>query len=78
MNRHIPFAARYSWKDFDNVRGLTTFQRRRIKLRFKKEIKFFIQEIINESVNDRAERRLELDDHNDPNNPFKLELGGEA
>ena len=78
MNRHIPFSARYGWQDLDHVRGLTTFQRRRIKTRFKKELKFFIQKIINESVKDRTERRSELNAHNDPNNPFKLDIGGEG
>jgi hypothetical protein len=37
-----------------------------------------LQEIINESVLAKKSRRSELNAHNDPNNPFKLDIGGEG
>ena len=37
-----------------------------------------LQEIINESISDKKGRRSELNAHNDPENPFKLDIGGEG
>ena len=42
------------------------------------EITKFLQKIINESVSYKRGRRSELDAHNDPDNPFKLDIGGEG
>jgi hypothetical protein len=73
-----PFSARYDWDEFDNTWELSAFQKYRIKIQFKKVIESMIQDIIDESINARQERRSELKAHNDPNDPFKLELGGES
>ena len=73
-----PFSAGYDWDDFDNTRNLTDFQKYRIKRRYKKEVKGVIQDIINESIQDRKSRRSELNAHSDPNDPYKLDLGGEG
>ena len=73
-----PFTTKYDWDNFDNIWDLTEFQKHRIKSRYKKEVEPFIQSIIDESVKDKNKRRSELDAHNDPSNPFKLELGGEG
>ena len=76
MNR--PYRPKYYWDDFDNARSLTDYQKLRIKIRFKKESKNILQEIINESVSAKRGRRSELDAHNDPNNPFSLDIGGQG
>ena len=41
-------------------------------------LKETIQEAINDSVEDRVNRRKELEAHQDPTDPFKLDLGGEG
>ena len=77
MNKK-PYRPKYNWDEFDNTCSLTGYQKLRIKIRFKRESREMMQEIINESVSDKKGRRSELDAHNDPNNPFNLELGGEG
>jgi len=76
MNK--PFSIRFGWKEFDNTSKLTSFQKYRIKIRCKKAIKDTIQKIINQSIEDRGERRKDLNAHQDPNNPFTLDIGGEG
>ena len=76
MNR--PYRPKYYWDEFNNTSGLTQYQKLRIKIRFKKESKNILQEIINESVSAKKGRRSELDAHNDPKNPFSLDIGGQG
>ena len=76
MNK--PYRPKYNWNEFDNARRLTDYQKLRIKIRFKRESKKMLQEIINESVSAKRGRRSELDAHNDPDNPFKLDIGGQG
>lgn len=76
MNK--PYRPKYNWNEFNNTSSLTHYQKRRIKIRFKRESKKMMQEIINESVSAKRGRRSELNAHNDPNNPFKLDIGGEG
>ena len=76
MNK--PYRPKYSWNEFDNTCSLTDYQKLRIKVRFKRESKNMLQEIINESISAKKGRRSELDAHNDPSNPFKLDIGGEG
>ena len=76
MNK--PYRPKYHWDEFDNARRLTDYQKLRIKIRFKRESKKMLQEIINESISAKKGRRSELDAHNDPDNPFKLDIGGEG
>jgi hypothetical protein len=73
-----PFSIKYDWKDFNNTSSLTSFQKYRIKNRFTKEVKQSIQKVINQSVEDRDKRREDLDAHQDPKHPFRLDLGGEG
>ena len=76
MNK--PYRPKYNWNEFDNACSLTDYQKLRIKIRFKRESKNMMQKIINESVSAKKGRRSELNAHNDPNNPFKLDIGGEG
>ena len=76
MNK--PYRPKYYWNEFNNTSSLTHYQKLRIKIRFKRESKNILQEIINDSVSDKKSRRLELNAHNDPDNPFKLDIGGEG
>ena len=69
---------KYYWDEFDNAHKLTEYQKLRIKMRFKRESKSILQEIINDSVSAKKGRRSELDAHNDPNNPFNLDIGGQG
>ena len=73
-----PFTTKYNWNDFDNIRDLSEFQKYRIRRRFKREVKEFIQGMIDESMKDKRMRRSELNAHSDPNDPFKLDIGGEG
>ena len=73
-----PFLIKYNWKDFDNTSKLTSYQKHRIKTRYKQAVKEAIQRTIDQSVADRAERRGELDAHSDPEQQFKLDIGGEG
>ena len=76
MNK--PFTIKYNWDDFDNTWGLSEFQKHRIKRLFRKESKNFIQNIIDESVRERHMRRADLNAHIDPDDPFRLDIGGEG
>ena len=76
MNR--PYRPKYNWDEFDNTCSLTDYQKLRIKIRFKRESRKIMQKIINESVSAKRGRRSELDAHNDPNNPFSLDIGGQG
>ena len=76
MNK--PYRPKYNWNEFDNARSLTDYQKLRIKIRFKRESRNMMQKIINESVSAKKVRRSVLNAHNDPNNTFKLDLGGEG
>ena len=73
-----PFITKYSWEDFDNTWGLSEFQKHRIKRIWNRESKGFIQDIINESVRERRMRRTDLNAHIDPDDPFRLDIGGEG
>ena len=73
-----PFSIKYDWDDFDDTWKLTDFQKHRIRSRFKREVEETIQGIIDESISDKRKRRSELNAHNDPNNPYRLDLGGEG
>jgi hypothetical protein len=72
------YRPKYYWDEFDNTLSLTHYQQLRIKIRFKKESKKMLQEIINESVSAKKGRRSELNAHNDPSNPFYLDIGGQG
>ena len=76
MNK--PFLVKYEWKDFDNTSELTSFQKHRIKNLSKDMVKTAIQKIIDQSVEDREDRREELDAHEDMTNPFNLDIGGQG
>ena len=76
MNK--PYRPKYNWDEFDNARNLTADQKLRIKIQFKRESRNIMQEIINESVSAKKARRSELNAHNDPTNPFRLDIGGEG
>ena len=73
-----PFSVKFNWDDFDNTSKLTSFQKHRIKNGYVSAVRDAIQETIDSSVSDRRNRRNELNAHNNPNDPFKLELGGEG
>ena len=73
-----PYRPKYNWNEFNNTCSLTDYQKLRIKIRFKRESRNMMQEIINESVSAKKGRRSELNAHNDPNNPFKLDIGGQG
>lgn len=73
-----PFSIRYDWNDFNNTSGLTSYQKHRIRKRYEQAVKEAIQKTIDQSVEDRAERRDELEAHINPEEPFKLDIGGEG
>ena len=72
------FFVAYHWHDFNNTEELTSFQKYRIKTRCKMALKEIVQEVIDESIKAKKSRRSELKAHSDPNNPFKLDIGGEG
>tara|TARA_R110000824_G_scaffold11136_1_gene48398 strand:- start:271 stop:501 length:231 start_codon:yes stop_codon:yes gene_type:complete len=76
MNK--PFSIKYNWKDFANTSDLTSYQKQMIKTRYKQVVEEAIQRTINQSVKDRTDRRKELEAHSDPEEPFKLDIGGEG
>ena len=78
LNMNKPYRPKYHWDEFDNTRSLTEYQKLQVKVRFKRESKTILQEIINESVLAKKSRRSELDAHNDPDNPFNLDIGGQG
>ena len=73
-----PFSTKFDWGEFHNSWKLTDFQKYRIKRRYRKEVKDTIQHLIDQSINDKDHRRDELNSHNDPTDPFRLDLGGEG
>ena len=73
-----PYRPKYYWDEFDNTCSLTHYQKLRIKIQFKRESKNMLQEIINESISAKKSRRSELNAHAYPDNPFKLDIGGEG
>ena len=73
-----PFRIKYDWGDFDDTSRLTSYQKHRIKSRYKEEIKSAIQRVIHDSISARENRREELKWNEDPNNPFRLDFGGEG
>lgn len=73
-----PFLIKYNWKDFDNTSDLTSYQKYRIRIRYKRAVKEAIQKTIDQSIEDRADRRVELDAHRDPEQQFRLDIGGEG
>jgi hypothetical protein len=78
LKMNEPYRPKYYWDEFDRTCSLTHYQKLRIKIRFKRESKIMLQEIIDESVSAKKCRRAELEAHNDPNNPFKLDIGGQG
>jgi len=76
MNR--PFSIKYDWNDFSNTSGLTPYQKHRIKKRYEQAVRDAIQKTIDQSIEDRVERRNELEAHSNPNEPFRLDIGGEG
>ena len=73
-----PFSIKFDWDDFENTSKLTSYQKHGIKKRYTEAVRGSIQDIINQSVKDRAERREELDAHSDPEQSFRLDIGGEG
>tara|TARA_R110002051_G_scaffold32786_6_gene74012 strand:- start:9092 stop:9322 length:231 start_codon:yes stop_codon:yes gene_type:complete len=73
-----PFSIKYNWKDFDNTLNLTPYQKHRIKSLYEDRVHAAIQKTINQSVRDRTERRKELESHRNPEEPFRLDIGGEG
>ena len=73
-----PFSIRYDWREFNNTSGLTSYQKHRIRKRYGQAVKDAIQKTIDQSIEDRAERRDELEAHKNPEEPFKLDIGGEG
>lgn len=76
MNK--PFLVKYEWKDFNNTSELTSFQKHRIKTLYEDRVKTIIQKTIDQSVEERTDRREELDAHEDTTNPFNLDIGGQG
>ena len=73
-----PFSIKFNWDDFENTSKLTSYQKHKIKKRYTEAVKGSIQDVINQSIKDRADRREELDAHSDPEQVFKLDIGGEG
>ena len=73
-----PFSVKFYWDDFDNTSKLTSYQKHRIRKRYGQAVKDAIQKTIDQSVEDRANRRDDLEAHQDPEQGFKLDIGGEG
>ena len=73
-----PFSVKFNWDDFDNTSKLTSYQKHRIRKRYTVAVKDAIQQTIDQSVEDRANRRDDLEAHQDPEQAFKLDIGGEG
>ena len=73
-----PFLVKFNWDDFDNTSELTSFQKHRIKTLYEVRVKTVIQKTINQSVEERTDRRKELEAHKDTANPFDLDIGGQG
>jgi len=79
--KNKPFQVSYGWNDFDNHDKLSSYQKHQIKKRFKDIVsntRDAIQKTINRAIGDSVARREELEAHRDPQDPFKLDLGGEG
>ena len=75
---NMPFSIKYDWKDFNNTTKLTSYQKHMIRKSYEGVVKDAIQETIDQSIEDRTERRGELESHRDPKQEFKLDIGGES
>lgn len=73
-----PFSIKFNWDDFDNTSELTSYQKHRIKTLYEVRVKTVIQKTINQSVEERTDRRKELEAHKDTANPFDLDIGGQG
>ena len=73
-----PFSIKYNWKDFDNTSNLTSYQKHRVRTRYKQAVEDAIQQTIDESIEARDDRRAELEAHIDPEQEFWLDIGGEG
>ena len=73
-----PFSINYDWLDFRSCKQLTSYQKHKIKKEYIAVVKDVIQKIIDQSIKDRAHRREELEEHDDPDSPFRLDIGGEG
>jgi len=73
-----PFSLNYDWRDFNNYKKLTPYQKHKIKKEYLSVAEDTIQQIIDKAIQDRASRREELDDHQNPVDPFRLDIGGEG
>jgi len=73
-----PFKINYEWGDFRNYGKLTAYQKHKIKKEYIAVVEDAIQRIIDQSIKDRAQRRDDLNSHNDPDHPFRLDMGGEG
>ena len=76
--RNKPFSLSYDWRDFNNYKKLTSYQKHKIKKEYALVVEGIIQDIINQSIEDRADRREELNSHQNPNDHFRLDIGGEG
>jgi|TARA_R110000744_G_scaffold272648_1_gene385547 hypothetical protein len=75
---NIPFLIKYRWSDFENTSKLTSYQKHRITKRYEDVVRDAIQKTIDQSVEDRADRRDDLEAHEDPRQTFRLDIGGEG
>ena len=73
-----PFSIKYDWSDFTDNKILTSYQKHKIKKEYISVVKNAIQRIIDQSIEDRADRREELNSHQDPEQDFRLDIGGEG
>ena len=77
-----PFKIMYGWRDFKNYNKLSSYQKLQVRKWFsEKEFSLIhndIQKKINNTIKDSETRREELNAHNDPSNPFRLDIGGEG
>jgi len=77
-----PFKVVYNWRDFQNYNKLSSYQKLQVKKWFSEKdfpvIRDAIQKQINSAIKDSGNRREELNAHNDPSNPFRLDIGGEG
>jgi 23S rRNA-/tRNA-specific pseudouridylate synthase len=73
-----PFSLSYDWKDFKYYKKLTPYQKHKIKKEYIAVVEGAIQSVINQSIKDRNERREELESHRNPDDHFRLDIGGEG
>jgi len=65
-------------KNFNNYNKLTPYQRHWLTERYETIVRDAIQHAINEMIKERKFRREELEAHRNPDDPFKLDIGGEG